>query len=200
MARTIQNVCFAAYPPDLLERMSERPDPPPPEVREDPGLQMKYLKTEEVVRKGLFYPSWLDELLPAFRAEVRPGLTFLDLGSGDGRVVFLAAVLGAQATGLEWDKEIHAVSLDALGRLAGTVPRDSVQLRRADFFKEDFSRYDRIFYFGRGSFAEGRLAAQIARELRPGALFLLAHGDADPPGLERVEEYGAVRVYRAVRR
>jgi hypothetical protein len=38
---------------------------PPAEVRADPALQQRYLNTEEIVEKGLFYPARLEEVLPA---------------------------------------------------------------------------------------------------------------------------------------
>jgi len=197
--RTIQNTCFAAYPADLLAVMSGHPGPPPAEVLENPALQMKYLRTEEVEERGLFYPSSLDDIRAGLAAVVRPGLKFLDLGSGDGRVVFLAVVLGADATGIEYDARVHAVAKEALARLTATVPRARVRLRRGDFFRADWSGYDVIFYFGSGTFAEDRMFAKLAREMKPDAMLLLAHGPDPPAGFELVEERGVVRAWRLER-
>src|SRR5713101_3207843 len=105
--RRIQTTCFDLYPPKLLRRMAGRSGPVPEEFRADPRRQVRYLKKEEKVAKGLFYPSILEDLLPAFQAVLRPGTRFLDLGSGDGRVVFMAAFLGAQASGVEYDHDLH---------------------------------------------------------------------------------------------
>src|SRR5712664_3261784 len=115
--KRIQTTCFDLYPPALVEQMSGRSGPVPEAVRADPRLQVKYLKTEERVAKGLFYPSILEDLLPALQAYVRPDTRFLDLGSGDGRVVFMAALLGARATGIEYDREMHRIALKARERL-----------------------------------------------------------------------------------
>jgi SAM-dependent methyltransferase len=195
--REIQVVCFATYPADLVARMSGREGPIPDAVRSDPRLQVKYLKTEEVVAKGLFYPSLLDELLPAFEATVRPGARFLDLGSGDGRVVFLAALLGAHATGIEYDRRLHRIALEARRRLEEIVPTDRALLHRSDFFRADLAAYDVLFYFGSGSYAEDRMLAKLGREMREDAVLLLAHGPpAVLPGLTLIASYGPVQAYR----
>ncbi len=197
--RTIENGCFAAYPQELLTRMSGKPGPPPEAVRLDPRLQMKYLMTEEKAQKGLFYPSLLEDLLPAFVAEVKPDRRFLDLGSGDGRVVFLAAVLGAEARGVEFDGAVHAIAREALRRLQGVVPEKRADLRRGDFFHEDPKRFDVLFYFGSGSYTETELMRWLARGMRRDAILLLAHVPNDPDGFEPIAEYGVVRSYRRLK-
>jgi len=195
--RRIQTICFAAYPPVLLERMSKRPGPPPTEVALDPRLQIKYLKTEDVVKKGLFYPSLLEELAPAFIAAVKPGDRFLDLGSGDGRVVFLAALLGAEATGIEFDRELHGIALTARSRLRDLIDPAQAALRRGDFFREDLSRYDVIFYYGSGSFGEERMARKLETEMHDGAVVLASYTKADLLANLNLEgEYGPVRILR----
>jgi len=196
---TIQNTCFAAYPADLMTAMSGHAGPPPAQVLENPALQMKYLSREKVEQRGLFYPSSLDDIRAGIEAAVRPGLKFLDLGSGDGRVVFLAAVLGADATGIEYDTRVHAVAKEALARLAATVPRARVRLRRGDFFRADWSGYDVIFYFGSGTFTEDRMFAKLAREMKPDAVLLLAHVPDPPPGFEPLAGHGVVRAWRRER-
>src|SRR5262245_14264898 len=119
VAREIQNVCFASYPPELLARMSGQKGPVPEAVRSDPRLQLEYLKHEDTAAMGLFYPSLLDDLVPALQSVIRPGRRFLDLGSGDGRVVFLAAHLGADATGIEYEPTLDRLARRARGRLSG---------------------------------------------------------------------------------
>src|SRR5207245_944038 len=117
----IQTTCFDLYPEKLIRRMSGRPGPVPDDVKADPRKEVAYLKTEEKVAKGLFYPSILEDILPAFAAVIRPGMRFLDLGSGDGRIVFMAALLGAKATGIEYDAELHRIALEARQRLGDLV-------------------------------------------------------------------------------
>ncbi|HET8947341.1 MAG TPA: class I SAM-dependent methyltransferase [Candidatus Polarisedimenticolia bacterium] len=193
-ARRIQNACFATYPPELLLRLTGS-ETVPAEVRDDPALQMKAFTRTDRREKGLFYPTSLDDTLDAFESEVRPGLKLLDLGSGDGRVVFLSAVLGADATGIEWEPSLHRLALDARKRLGSFVPRGRAHLRQGDFLREDFSRYDLLFYFGSGSFDDTALFDKIRRELRPGARLLFAHETLPPSGLDETASYGVVKVY-----
>ena len=192
--RRIQNVCFAAWPPDVFKRLTGR-DAVPAEMREDPALQMKAFVEVDRREKGLFYPTSLDDVLDAFESEVRPGLSLLDLGSGDGRVVFLSALLGADATGVEWEPSLHRIAIDARERLADLVPRKRARLKAGDFLREDFSRYDLLFYFESGTFDASALFDKIRRELRPGARLLYAHGIRPPAGLQETAAYGVVRVY-----
>jgi SAM-dependent methyltransferase len=192
--RRIQNVCFATYPPDLVRRLTGRDDVPA-EVRDDPALQMKSFVITDKREKGLFYPTSLDDVLDAFESEVRPGLRLLDLGSGDGRVVFLSAVLGADATGVEWEESLHRLALDARGRLSDLVPKGRAHLKAGDFLREDFTRYDLLFYFESGTFDATALFDKIRRELRPGARLLVAHGILPPEGLHETAAYGVVKVY-----
>ncbi len=195
--RTIQNICFASYPPDLLKAMTGHNGPPPPEVLEDPRLQIRYLKTEAVVAKGLFYPSLLDDLIPALRAALRPGARLLDLGSGDGRVVFLASLLGAHATGIEYDRAMHRIAIAARDRLAGLVDPERAVLQRGDFFRVDYSAYDVLYYYQAGAYAEKRLGLKIAAELRPDAALLVLAGQPEHfPDLEAGPTYGPVRLLR----
>ncbi len=194
--RRIQNTCFASYPPDLVEKMSGREGPVPDEVRSDPGRQIEYLKTEEVVAKGLFYPSRLEDLLPAFLATVRPGARFLDLGSGDGRVVFLAALLGARAAGVEYDRDLHRIALRARGQLADLLDPGPAELRRGDFFKEDLGSYDVLFYFTSGAGAEDRLLKKLRGEMRRDAILLYAYPYAPVEGFDRIGDYGVVRALK----
>lgn len=72
-------------------------------------------------------------------ADIRPGETFYDLGSGDGRLVIAAALQGAIAYGIEidplrvWYSRI-CIFLFGLGRRATIIQRNifDVDLSRAD--------------------------------------------------------------------
>ena len=127
---------------------------------------------------------------------MRPGARFLDLGSGDGRVVFMAAAMGARATGIEFNRGLHRLARDARGRLGDILDIDRAELKRGDFFEEDFSGYDVFFYFGSGSSAESALFAKLRREMRGDAVLILAHPQGQVPGFVRVAEYGVAGTYR----
>ncbi len=195
-AKEIQNTCFALYPRELLMRMATDDGTPAAEVRSDPARQQKYLKTEEVVEKGLFYPARLEEVLPALRALAGEGVRFLDLGSGDGRVVFLAALTGAHATGIEYDRTLHRIARSCRKDLEGVLPLERIDLRRGDFFKEDWGRYDVIFYYVDGSFNQAGIQRKLLEELRVDALLLLYNPQEPFPGVEEVAVYGDVQVFR----
>jgi hypothetical protein len=193
--RRIQNVCFATYPPDMVRRMTGIDGEVPAAIRDDPALQFKAFHHEDKRAKGLFYPSDLADVGDAIAAEVGPGVKFLDLGSGDGRVVFLAALLGADATGIEWEKEIHGLALRAEDGLSDILPRERIHLRHGDFLKEPFERYDVLFYFDSGTFARSALFDKIGAEMRHGARLLLAHQVLEPIGFVKAAQHGVVDVY-----
>ena len=196
-ARTIQNVCFSLYPPDLLQEMTGVAAPPPEAARTDPGQQIKYLSHETATAQGLFYPSDLEEILPGLMTEVRAGRTFLDLGSGDGRVVFMAAVLGAQATGIEYDPKLHRLAGAALKRLKESVViKERVTLLKGDFYRLDWSRYDVLFYFGLGTFDESGMFEKMRREMRPDAVLVLAHAPRTPEGFLQRARHGVVTTWQ----
>ncbi len=68
-------------------------------------------------------------------AEVGPGDTLYDLGSGDGRIVIEAAKRGARAVGIEIDGEL-VERARRMAREAGVAPRAT--FRRQDLFAADF--------------------------------------------------------------
>lgn len=99
-------------------------------------------------------------------ARLQPGETVYDLGSGDGRVLRVAAAeFGAQAVGVEI--EPLRASLSRLNlRLAGLGGRTRVI--RANFNDVDLSGADVVVLYLLPKAAAG-LAPKLRRELRPGA-------------------------------
>ena len=98
-------------------------------------------------------------------AEVGPEDLVYDLGSGDGRILWLAArEFGARAMGVEIDPFRYAWT-KLLIRLKGL--RGQVDVIRADFFKVDLSSATVItVYLLRDT--NRKLMAKFARELSPG--------------------------------
>ncbi len=180
----IQRECLRAYPPELLADMASGAQEIPAEVEEAPKAQMQFLDKEIPLDKGLFYPSLLEELVPPLARYISPKSRFLDLGSGDGRVVFLAAVLGAHATGIEYDPKMVKTSRRALKALKGVVDAKRVRIVEGDFFKSSWSPYDVIFFFDLSSFAPDRVREKLRKEVDPATRLVIGYEQAPFPGFE----------------
>jgi SAM-dependent methyltransferase len=191
----IQRECLRAYSAELLAPMASGAEEIPAQVEADPKTQMQFLDKELTLDKGLFYPSLLEELLPAFEAYVTPGVRFLDLGSGDGRAVFLAAALGAKATGIEYDGELVEVSRRALDALVEFVDPRRVRFIQRDFFEVSWSRYELIFYFDQSSHEQDRVREKLRRELAPGGRLIVSHEQQPFPGLLVETAFPNLKVY-----
>jgi SAM-dependent methyltransferase len=110
-------------------------------------------------------------------AGLSPGETLYDLGSGDGRVLIIAArEFGARAVGLEVGPLQAAVSL-LRAALSGTGGR--VRVRLADFYRAELGQADVVFIYATSRQAL-RLQASLAGRLRAGAR--LVSVSADFPG------------------
>lgn len=196
----IQRECLRAYPADLLAAMASGVREVPGEVEADPRAQMQFLDKEIPLDKGLFYPVLLEDMLPAFERYVGPGVRFLDLGSGDGRVVFMANVLGADAVGIEYDKKMVKISRRAARTLQDLLDADRVRIVKGDFFASPWSGFDVIFFFDLSSFEPGRVRRKLKREMDPGAILIVGFEQAPFPGLEVLErdrpQHPTITVYR----
>ena len=205
----IQRECLRLYPPDLLAKMASGAREIPAQVDADPEAQMQFLDKEIPLGKGLFYPILLEDMLPAFERYVAPSppgeghmqhRRFLDLGSGDGRVVFMAAALGADAVGIEYDKQLVKISRRAGKALRDVVDPKRTQILRGDFFESSWSGYDVIFFFDLSSFEPERVRQKLQQEMDPGAILIVGFEQSPFPGLELVERdrpsHPAITVYR----
>ncbi len=196
----IQRECLQAYPPQLLGKMASGAQEVPAEVEADPEAQMQFLDKEIPLDKGLFYPVLLEDMLPAFERYVAPGIRFLDLGSGDGRVVFMANVLGADAAGIEYDRKLVKVSRRAGKALGHLIDRKRVRIVRDDFFNHSWSGYGVIFFFDLSSFEPERVRDKLRQEMDAGAILIVGFEQSPFPGLEVVEQdrpsHPTIKVYR----
>jgi hypothetical protein len=91
--------------------------------------------------KGFWNPASDDEVYEAFR---QLGLgkykRFLDIGSGDGRVVMIASLFGPKAEGVEIDEELHGIALEMQKKLGTTA-----MFHCKDVYAHDLSGYDVLF-------------------------------------------------------
>jgi protein-L-isoaspartate O-methyltransferase len=106
-----------------------------------PPLEERRLDAELVA----YQPSGYDEIVRALDAtKLDASGRFLDIGSGMGKAVMLAALLtGAASAGLELDGELHAIASAASDALRLT----NVSLRRGDARDETLDEADVIFMY-----------------------------------------------------
>ena len=90
--------------------------------------------------KGIWGPSSIDIVCKLFeKINLEKYRKFLDIGSGDGRVVLVAS-LCTNATGIECDKELIDKGIDISKKF-----KLNAHFIRGDFYDHDFSQYDIIF-------------------------------------------------------
>lgn len=91
--------------------------------------------------------------LAQFESAIK-GKKFLDLGCGKGFIVEKALSLGANAFGVEIEKELVAEAI---------TPERVIQ---GDLFEVDLSRYEVLYYYLKGCKREAELFDKIVREFR----------------------------------
>lgn len=129
-------------------------------------------------------------------AEARPGQRYYDLGSGTGKTVVLAWLLGLNATGIELVSNRYDTACGALDRAAQAGPgrmglghNDSLRFVQGNFLQVDFSDADVIFTDSVMFSPETKESlARAARRLKPGAR-VVSYGGLPGPGLRRVMRF-----------
>jgi len=119
----------------------------------------------------LFVAPYVSTPLPVVRqmlllAELKPGETFYDLGSGDGRTLIMAAQeFGAQAIGIELREDLAKRACSTILELG----LDSkIKIVQDDFFKVDLSPADVVFLYLTTS-ANDKVKPKLEQELKPRA-------------------------------
>ncbi len=84
---------------------------------------------------------------------------FIDLGSGDGRVVLIASLF-TNAAGIEYDGDLHKKAAEIRDRLGLKA-----ELMQGDFMQHDLSKQDIIFINPDKSFNKG-LERKLKKELK----------------------------------
>ena len=100
---------------------------------------------------GILWFSTTQDLVNVFE-EFLPGKSFLDLGSGNGEVVKLADKFTSHAHGIEIEK----------GLFSKTEMKEKIIFD--NFFNHDFSKWDVIYYFLKGSKHELELILKLNDE------------------------------------
>ncbi|MDO8489173.1 MAG: hypothetical protein Q7S42_03575 [Candidatus Omnitrophota bacterium] len=161
---------------------------------------------------GLFYPSDVYDIVKTLMIMGLEGKKFIDLGAGDGRIVFGAAVAGLIGTGIEYEARLIRVGQDFLisSEKDGLVDAACVNLSQGDFMQQNLGDYDAVYYYWNGSGysyknvnAQDKLVEKITKELRPDAWLIIFGGPKELSfsGLGRIYYDGipeSVRVFRRI--
>ncbi|PIY60589.1 hypothetical protein COY95_01005 [Candidatus Woesearchaeota archaeon CG_4_10_14_0_8_um_filter_47_5] len=100
--------------------------------------------------------------------------SFVDLGSGDGKVVMLASLFGTKAQGIESDEELHRTAVALHKELAVKVPSlSNAELVRGDYYEHDLSPYQVVFINPDQPFFRG-MEKKLLKELN-GYLIVYSH-------------------------
>lgn len=101
-------------------------------------------------------------------ARIKPNMKIYDLGSGDGRLLFLAAKKGATAIGLEINPFLVAYSWV---KKTFSPYKNQIQVRWQNFWGVDFSDADIVFVYLL-PWKMDSLAKKLSHELKPGTLIV----------------------------
>lgn len=121
-------------------------------------------------QKGFWNASISDEILDAFKKlNLSKFNNFLDIGSGDGKVVLIASLFCRQAEGIEIDDFLHRKALEMQSRFGVR----NAAFHNKDFFEYDFSKYDVLFSAPDAPMERG-LERKLLKELN-GKLIVYGH-------------------------
>jgi hypothetical protein len=113
---------------------------------------------------SLFAPSRKKELEEFFKEfNFEKGKKFFDLGSGDGRVVFLAEKRGLEAYGMEKNASLYFLSL-----FLKKIKKSKAKFILKDFKKADLKEADYIYLYHLPKFLEF-FASQLFEKAKKGA-------------------------------
>ena len=114
---------------------------------------------------------------------------FVDIGSGDGRLVIAMAQKGIEAHGYEINPFLVIASKIRI-KQAGVS--DKAFVHWGDFWKKDFSQFNIVSVYGI-SFMMGKLEAKLQKELSPNSKVISNYFTF--PGWKSVKQINQVRLY-----
>ena len=131
--------------------------------------------------KGFWNASSADSIFEAFnKIKLDRFKNFLDIGSGDGKVVLIASLFCKNTEGIEIDSFLHSKAVQIQDKFG----LKNTRLHNRDFFEHDFSKYDILFLSPDAPLERG-LETKLAKELEGK---LLHHGHHFHPRLLSKEE------------
>ena len=119
-----------------------------------------------------FVPTKMDQIRKILKlAGVKRGKKFYELGSGDGRVVFEAAKLGADSIGIEqsWIRVLYS-KYQAL-KLASHSSSGNVNFYHGDIFKRNYQNADVVYNYLLPKGVK-KLEEKLQKELRKGTVVI----------------------------
>lgn len=129
-------------------------------------------------------------LEPLFELALKaPGRRFVDIGSGDGRVVMEFARQGFEATGIEINPALVFWSRLKLSKWNF----NNAKIIKTNFYNFDLAEFDVVYIFQLNS-VNALLAEKFKRELKPGTLIISAGFIL--PGFELLTKSGPFWVYK----
>lgn len=133
-------------------------------------------------------------------AEIKPGEVFYDLGSGDGRVVVAAAMVGAQAVGVEFD--FFRTWYSRFWIMFFGL-RNRARIIQNDIFDQDISGADVVFTYLLPE-TNKKLYPKLKKELKEGTRIVSAAFSYPKMKPEKVDPdgppYGPLYLYKIKKR
>lgn len=112
--------------------------------------------------------------------------SFIDIGSGDGRIVLLASIFGLKSHGVEFDPALVNSSIIIRNKL-GLPQFVNTKFLEADFMDHDLSSYDLVYSSPDKPFHRKGLDRKLEKELKG---TLIVHGwEFHPSNLQKKEEH-----------
>ena len=94
--------------------------------------------------KGFWGNAIAEEVYGAFKKlKLHKFRSFIDLGSGDGKVVLIASLFCKRAVGIEIDPDLHKKALEIQRRLS--IP--NAIFYNNDFYAHSISEFDAVFIY-----------------------------------------------------
>lgn len=119
---------------------------------------------------GFWNAAISDEVYDAFkRLKLQKFKSFIDLGSGDGKITLIASLFCKNAEGIEIDDELHGKALEMKKKLK----IKNVVFHNNDFFEHSIKDYDVVFVSPDRPMERG-LEKKLLKELN-GKLILYGH-------------------------
>ena len=133
--------------------------------------------------KGFWNAASSDEVYEAFRKiKLSNFKNFLDIGSGDGKVVLIASLFCKNAEGVEIDDFLHHKAIQMQAKFGIR----NAEFHNKDFFEHDLSKYDVLFSAPDAPMERG-LENKLIKEMK-GRLIHFGH-HFHPKNLKKKENF-----------